>query len=60
MQKLQWKDSNTTARTGKKGGVIVYLRNYLARSTVELRSKSGNSDGFVEHVLLHIKKLTCA
>ena len=40
----------------KKGGVIVYLRNSLARSTVELRSKSGNSDGFVEHVLLHIKK----
>ena len=42
----------------KKGGVIFYLRNSLARSTVELRSKSGNSDGIVEHVLLHIKNLT--
>jgi hypothetical protein len=44
----------------KKGEVIVYLRNSFARSTVELRSESGNSDGFVEHVLLHMKNWTSA
>jgi hypothetical protein len=43
----------------KEGWSIVYLRNSLARSTVELRSKSRNSDSFVEHMLLHIKNLTC-
>jgi hypothetical protein len=41
----------------KKVGVIVYFRNSLARSTVELRSESGNSDEFFEYVLLHIKNL---
>jgi hypothetical protein len=38
----------------KKEGLIVSLRNALARCTAELTSKFGNSEGLVEHVLLYI------
>jgi hypothetical protein len=44
----------------KKGRVIVYLRNSLARNIVKLRSESGNTEGFLEHVLRHIKNSTYA